>query len=454
MGKIVKYCGACDESFAEKFGYCPNCGNNLQAFEMNPLAAEKVTVKEETPSSVSNAAKAEAKTASSNSFEKSSAGEPATVSGAAFSADGKSATAEETKADDFEAKKPIGGTETSAARAAAAGANGNGHHTQNSTGDFQTSASNYYSRPDDGGFYVTVIEEKNVKQRNLLLLGSLILMTSLALGGVIHSLFNQTLLVGAIDQGDPLYIGVVEDVPMELEEKEKPKNDKDAGGGGGGGSENPQEVTKGRLPNQVEKPENPLMMVRQMTDPDIAIRNETQGNIKRPPTNEQVGLPNGLTSDRLSGGPGSGGGFGNGRGTGAGSGLGTGEGSGTGSGSGNGRGNGTGDGTGDGNQGRGAPPPPPQPKPVGPTEPIKILSKPQPKYTDAARTNNVQGTVTLKITFMANGSIGGISPVSGLPYGLTEQAIAAARQIRFEPPKKNGVPYSVSKTLQYTFSIY
>ena len=39
MGKIVKYCAACDESFAEKFAFCPNCGKGMQPFEMNPLAA-------------------------------------------------------------------------------------------------------------------------------------------------------------------------------------------------------------------------------------------------------------------------------------------------------------------------------------------------------------------------------------------------------------------------------
>ena len=37
MAKIVKYCGSCEEGFAEKFGFCPNCGSQLTAFEMNPL---------------------------------------------------------------------------------------------------------------------------------------------------------------------------------------------------------------------------------------------------------------------------------------------------------------------------------------------------------------------------------------------------------------------------------
>ncbi len=40
MGKIVKHCAACEESFAEKFGFCPNCGGVLKAFEMNPIQEE------------------------------------------------------------------------------------------------------------------------------------------------------------------------------------------------------------------------------------------------------------------------------------------------------------------------------------------------------------------------------------------------------------------------------
>jgi outer membrane biosynthesis protein TonB len=37
---------------------------------------------------------------------------------------------------------------------------------------------------------------------------------------------------------------------------------------------------------------------------------------------------------------------------------------------------------------------------------------------------------------------------------LTEQAIAAARQIRFEPAKKNGVPQTVTNQVQYQFTLY
>ncbi len=88
------------------------------------------------------------------------------------------------------------------------------------------------------------------------------------------------------------------------------------------------------------------------------------------------------------------------------------------------------------------------------TKPLQIISKPRPVYTDAARQNQIQGTVALRVTFTASGEIGGVSPVSNLPYGLTEQAILAARGIRFEPAEKNGTPQTVTKQVQYNFTIY
>jgi TonB family protein len=88
------------------------------------------------------------------------------------------------------------------------------------------------------------------------------------------------------------------------------------------------------------------------------------------------------------------------------------------------------------------------------TSPLKIFSKPQAKYTEEARKDNIQGSVVLRVTFLSNGKIGAITPVTDLPYGLTESAIAAARQICFEPAKRNGVPYAVAKTVVYSFTIY
>lgn len=137
---------------------------------------------------------------------------------------------------------------------------------------------------------------------------------------------------------------------------------------------------------------------------------------------------------RMSNGTGSGGG----QGTGFGYGQGQASTYGTGAGSGSGSGNGSG----------GAPPAVAVAKV---TIPLRIISKPQAKYTEDARTNNVQGSVRLKVVLLASGQVGSITPVTQLPHGLTEQAIAAARLLKFEPAKVNGVPVSKTITIDYSF---
>jgi TonB family protein len=60
----------------------------------------------------------------------------------------------------------------------------------------------------------------------------------------------------------------------------------------------------------------------------------------------------------------------------------------------------------------------------------------------------------LRATFSKNGTIGAVSVISGLPDGLTEQAIEAVKGIKFEPAMRDGVPYSVTKPVEYTFTIF
>jgi hypothetical protein len=86
--------------------------------------------------------------------------------------------------------------------------------------------------------------------------------------------------------------------------------------------------------------------------------------------------------------------------------------------------------------------------------PLKILSKPQPVYTDFARFYEIKGTVALQITFLANGELGEIQPISKLPFGLTRSAVEAAKSIKFSPPTRNGQPYSETRIEEYTFAIY
>lgn len=298
------------------------------------------------------------------------------------------------------------------------------------------------SSTGDSPFHLTFVEDTNAKERNVLLLGALLVMSTMLVGVFVYAIFNLSLGVGEIDTGE-LVAFVPEIEPMQIEQEEEPADDDGGGGGGGGGKNDTKDASAGRLASQSPNPVNPPSPMPQLTNPSLPVVMETQGNNQRPITAEPLGIPGALSGDPSSG-RGSGGGIGDGRGTGIGTGRGTGEGSGLGSGSGGGIGNGDGDGEGDG---------PPRMR-TGPTTGVKIISKPRASYTDTARQQGVQGKVVLRVTFQANGQVGAISPVSGLPGGLTERAIAAARQITFEPAMRNGVAYTVTRTLEYSFTIY
>jgi TonB family protein len=88
------------------------------------------------------------------------------------------------------------------------------------------------------------------------------------------------------------------------------------------------------------------------------------------------------------------------------------------------------------------------------TERARILSKPEPGFTEEARRGNVTGVVRLRAVFSASGEVTNITVIKGLPSGLTEKAIGAARQIRFHPALKDGHVVSQWVTLEYNFNIY
>lgn len=451
MGKIVKYCSSCDEGFAEKFGFCPNCAAPLQAFEMNPLGGvDKV---EGPVIDVPPAAAAETNANLADTILEMPYEPAPTVESPAYFEELPSEVAEErpievANADviDEEPSRPaeVWATAPSASRAYGSDYSGAGFH------NYEPGT---YTKEDDGGYYVTVIQEKNVKQRNLLLLGALGLMLTLSVGSYVVSLFQKDVGVGAIGNERSLAM-LLDDVPMPIEEDEIKKEKDKGGGGGGGGKNDPEPVNQGDLPDQTPDPIRPPdSKIPKLSNPDLVLPPpSTQGNLKTEKKYGQWGDPNSRFGT-LSNGPGSGGGMGTGVGTGVGSGRGTGMGSGNGSGAGSGDGDGYGDGSGPGggaNGGNRNPPPPP----VGVTSPLKILANPRATYTEAARTNNVQGSVLVKVTLLASGQVGSVTVVRGLPHGLSEKAIAAAKMIRFEPKKVNGVPVTSVKTMEYTFSIY
>lgn len=88
------------------------------------------------------------------------------------------------------------------------------------------------------------------------------------------------------------------------------------------------------------------------------------------------------------------------------------------------------------------------------TEKARVLSKPEPQYTESARRYAVQGTVILRAIFSNSGEVNSIKVVKKLPHGLTQRAIAAARQIKFTPASKDGHAVSMYIQLEYNFYLY
>lgn len=86
-------------------------------------------------------------------------------------------------------------------------------------------------------------------------------------------------------------------------------------------------------------------------------------------------------------------------------------------------------------------------------QPIEILYKPAPAYTEEARRLGIQGDVALSVIFLANGSIRITGVVSSLGHGLDEEAQRVAAQIRFKPAQRAGQPADFPATLRIEFRL-
>jgi TonB family protein len=226
-----------------------------------------------------------------------------------------------------------------------------------------------------------------------------------------------------------------------------------AQGGGGGGGDNPLPPQAGKLPPPsnllASIPKTPPIHPPTLPIAGIDIDPALWKDLKAP----IYGDPR-TTSIAPSKGSGNGGGIG----TNNGFGIGEGDGPGVGPGSkGNIGGNekqtgccGSGGSTGDGS----ALESPPIFRGVDVEQRAKLLAKPEPQYTEEARRNQITGTVMLQVVFSSSGLVEQIRAVQRLPFGLTERAIAAAKQIRFVPATKGGRAVSVYMQLEYNFNLY
>jgi TonB family protein len=233
----------------------------------------------------------------------------------------------------------------------------------------------------------------------------------------------------------------------------KPKQEK-AGGGGGGGREEAKPASFGKPPQaslDVPQVVAPDPKPPQIKNPSLPVAATVVADPMLVPPDARM-LPYGDYKSKSTD-PSSGTGKGSGIGTGTGSGIGPGEGAGLGP------GRGGNIGGGDFNAGGGGP--------GGGgggydriftgkdvTSKARLISKPEPQYTEDARKNQITGTVVLKVVFSSSGQVTNIRTVSGLPYGLTERAIAAARQIKFVPATKDGHQVSMWMQLEYNFNLY
>ncbi|MFN2447724.1 MAG: energy transducer TonB [Vicinamibacterales bacterium] len=212
------------------------------------------------------------------------------------------------------------------------------------------------------------------------------------------------------------------------------------GGGGGGGNKTPEPPRKAEVPGK-EKLSVPIQKPVELNKP--------QPPKEEPPVEQDLNIPAkavasaeqqlvgtidsaAIATPTQSQGVGSGGGAGSGTGTGIGSGQGSG------------LGDGTGGGTGGGVYRLGSGITPPQ-----------VVREVKPQYTADAMRAKVQGVVLLECVVLADGTVGDVRISRSLDpvFGLDQEAIKAARQWRFMPGSKGGVPVPVFVTIELMFSL-
>lgn len=81
----------------------------------------------------------------------------------------------------------------------------------------------------------------------------------------------------------------------------------------------------------------------------------------------------------------------------------------------------------------------------------QVIDVPAAAYTDEARTNKIKGEVRLRMVLASDGTVRNVFPIRSLSGGLTESAMEAARQIKFQPAIRNGEPASQFATFVYEF---
>ncbi len=87
--------------------------------------------------------------------------------------------------------------------------------------------------------------------------------------------------------------------------------------------------------------------------------------------------------------------------------------------------------------------------------PVRCLYCPDPEYTDEARKEKLQGTVTLEVLVRADGRVGRVKIVKGVGLGLDERAINAVQGWRFDPARDAARnPIAQCVTVETTYRLF
>jgi TonB family protein len=232
--------------------------------------------------------------------------------------------------------------------------------------------------------------------------------------------------------------------PTQEPEVRKGDKDIDNSGGGGGGDHSNTPPTQGQAPEFALEPPPMAPTTRPtLSPPSLPMLEQLRGdpaqNLKRDEL-MPTGIPNGVMAPP-SDGPGTG------------KGIGSGNDGGVGPGDERGLGPGRRGGQGGNDYQIGQRRPNSETNEAVDSKPI-ALNKPRPNYTEEARKAKVQGSVRARVLVGADGTVKQVRiSGAGLPDGLNEEAIQAAKQMRFQPAMKNGDKVAYWVTVEIEFNL-
>lgn len=195
--------------------------------------------------------------------------------------------------------------------------------------------------------------------------------------------------------------------------------------GGGGGQRSPAPAAQGRLPKlaetQIVPPKAaPVAQPKIAVEPTVVMQKDLK---MAESTLPNLGMPNSPVVGTGSLGNGMGTGFGSGNGAGVGAGLG-------------------------GNMGGGA-----MRVGGGVSAPVPVFM-PDPEFSEEARKAKVSGNVLVYLWVDQEGRPTHVRVVRGIGMGLDERAVAAVKQYRFRPARKDGRPVTVEMNVEVNFQIF